>query len=226
MLCCLKHQWHVNTKNAHQLEMIDRLQDLIHEIEGNEALGSMRNNLRLPRFNMITHLIQQNVTSKTARPNVRSAAPWQPYANASSPLLQQATRPPQALGKVVSLENLLPDVKPPLIAKSYFCMAQWQGIKAGRNISEQQLNSVNAYYESAQQVSQGGWAKMWHKYGIFNMIALRMWLENQTKTEAQCLNVIINSMRAFAKSVALCHSGNRHETLQVRLPLLAMSPMC
>ena len=84
-----------------------------------------------------------------------------------------------------------------------------------------QVELVNTYYRSAAAHAPRGWGKVWHKYGIFNMMALRHRLEHGASgsggaPNATCLQLILNAMHAFFQSVAARSSDMQHETLQVR----------
>ena len=82
------------------------------------------------------------------------------------------------------------------------------------------------HYRSAAAHAPPDWGKVWHKYGIFNMMALRHRLEASRGQEPQgsSRQLIANAMHAFFRSVGSSSSEKRHETLQVRTAWLLSTP--
>ena len=81
-----------------------------------------------------------------------------------------------------------------------------------------QVEVINTHYRSAAAHAPPDWGKVWHKYGIFNMMALRHRLEigRGQEPKGASRQLIANAMHAFFQSVGSSSSDTRHETLQAR----------
>ena len=81
------------------------------------------------------------------------------------------------------------------------------------------MELINTHYRSAAAHAPPDWGKVWHKYGIFNMMALRHRLEigRGQEPKGSSRQLIANAMHAFFQSVGSSSSDTRHETLQARL---------
>jgi hypothetical protein len=105
--------------------------------------------------------------------------------------------------------------KPTLIAKAYFCLAQWQQAVLSKNLDDEAVQMISSHYGTASAHAPHGWGKVWHKCGIFNMMALRYRLEHRHSQNPQTLMpLVVNAMHAFFKSVSMPCTETRHETLQ------------
>jgi hypothetical protein len=212
MLYCLKHQWVQKTMPA--LEVIDRMKELIEELEDKPDSASLVSNFHLPRFTLVSQHIQKHLPVKLSKAGGRSASSWALEEASSSVLPSRlAASAPGVPNQIVSLQSLVPANKPNLIAKAYFCLAQWK-FAVNKEFTQEITEDINANFTSATEHAPT-WGKLWHKLGIFNMLVLRDWVSTR-RPVAECTAIISLSVKAFFMSVNMCCTGNRHETLQVR----------
>lgn len=217
MLYCLKHLWAQKTMPL--LEVIDRMTELLDELKESRESANLVCNFHLPRFILVSQHIQKNLPgnpNKSGAINLLSTQQptWQIAEDSGSPAASRVlSSVPGVPNKIVSLQSLIPDNKPNLIAKAYFCKAQWT-FHVNKEFSAELTEQINDAFEAATDHAPK-WGKLWHKYGIFNMLVLRDWLGHRKQAEEDCTKIISNAVKAFFISVDMCGSGNRHETLQV-----------
>jgi hypothetical protein len=224
MLGCLKHQWHTSCKLSTHLDIVSRLEELISELLAEPLMAGQYSSLCLPSTT------QQPPTTPTgtrvsillpvpcATSGVEAGTAGATFSRAAG-TLPSSTRssfriPTTPIATLPACKQ-----KPTLIAKAYFCLAQWQQAMAGKCMDDEQTNLINGYYRSATKHAPDGWGKVWHKFGIFSMMALRLRLERRRGQEPieDSTPLIVNAMHAFFQSVSMSSSESRHETLQVRL---------
>ena len=222
MLGCLKHQWHTTNKVAGQREILARLEDLIAELWADTAKAGLSNAISLPST---PH--QLTPTASHTAPFTQTAASFDatcqrvgtlPSSTRSS--FRAATPPPPATPTISGARP-----KPNLLSKALFCLAQCQQVVAGKALDDATTELINSNYRAATENAPAGWGKVWHKFGIFNMMALRLRLEGHRAGELAegTTALIVNAMQGFFKSVSMSSSDARHETLQAhsRYPLHA-----
>lgn len=216
MLYCLKHLWVQKSMPAH--EVIDRMTELLEELKESHDSANLVCTFHLPRFTLVSQHIQKTLpvnSNKSGSMNMQQPA-WQIADDSGSPV---ASRMPSSVpgvpNKIVSLQSLVPPNKPSLIAKAYFCKAQWTFV-TNKEFSTELTDEINSAFQAATEHAPS-WGKLWHKYGIFNMLVLRDWLGGvyaSRRPPEECTHIIASAVKAFFKSVDMCGSGNRHETLQ------------
>ena len=129
MLYCLKHIWAQNT-GMQRTETIDRMSELLEELKQSHESAGLLCNFHLPRFTLVSQHIQKTlpVNSNKAGANSMSQQPTWHMAEDSVAAAAFGRLPSSVPGvpnKIVSLQSLVPPNKPNLIAKAYFCKAQW-----------------------------------------------------------------------------------------------------
>lgn len=217
MLYCLKHQWSINPKMSMRLGIIDRATELINELSADADKAQLDSGLNLPRFTIATSLIHISNTARSKASAARGPAVWGLGSPEATPeaLLPGDTEAPMS---VIKIADLTIANKPSLIAKAYFCLAQWKS-QVAKELSQETADEINEVFDLATQRAPT-WGKLWHKQGIFNMLVLREWIATNRRPLQDCTYIISTSVMAFFKSVTMHSSGSRHETLQVRLPCL------
>ena len=217
MLYCLKHIWAQNT-GMQRTETIDRMSELLEELKQSHESAGLLCNFHLPRFTLVSQHIQKTLSANS---NKSAQQPVWQLADDSGGSPAAFGRLPSSVpgvpNKIVSLQSLVPPNKPNLIAKAYFCKAQWT-VTTNKIYSAELAQEIDAEFRAASEHAPS-WGKLWHKYGIFNMHVLRDWFGGPVPSRRpveECTDVIACAMKAFFKSVEMCGNGNRHETLQVR----------
>ena len=197
-----------------KLEIIDRATELIHELSTDVHKAKLDSGLSLPRFTIVSSLIHTRTTKAGTSGSSRSTGEW----DLGSPeAVQQALLPAttEAPSSVIQLSDLTLAKKPSLIAKAYFCLAQWKS-QVATELSQETADEINKVFDLATKRAPT-WGKLWHKQGIFNMLVLREWIATNRRPLQDCTYIISTSVMAFFKSVTMHNSGSRHETLQVCL---------
>lgn len=222
MLSCLKHQWHTSSKMSAHHDIIARLEDLIADLHEEPAKAGLYSHLSMPpdagravrgvSFAPTRSAPLSNEVTSFSNQLLRSSG--HPASGRSS---FRATAVTGAAATVTGLPSGKP--KPTLIAKAYFCLAQWQQAVSSKHLDDEQVHVISSHYRAATAHAPHGWGKVWHKFGIFNMMALRTRLEARRGHDAAAIMpLVVNAMHAFFKSVSMSSSETRHETLQVHAP--------
>ena len=159
LLHCFKHVWHTTTKLTAQRDVIDRLEDLVTELLGDPTKADMTFTLSMPGTPPAGgHQTAAGTPSHTGR--VGGAFPFASNsgiitADAGATALSTAltargggltsTRssfrmPPSkqqsTAGVLMGATGMRGRQKPPLIAKAYFCLAQWRQATAGKSLNQ------------------------------------------------------------------------------------------
>jgi hypothetical protein len=223
MLKCLKHQWHTSSKLAAHHDIIARLEDLISELHEEPTKADLYSQLSLPSTPKSPLAGLQRAAFSATLP---SPAVWTGSGEATPSGYMPRTNTLPASSRsslrlltaqsttLTSLPSSKP--KPTLIAKAYFCLAQWQQAVLSKSLDDEAVQTISSHYSTASAHAPHGWGKVWHKYGIFNMMALRYRLEqNHSQGPQTLMPLVVNAMHSFFKSVSMPCSETRHETLQV-----------
>lgn len=218
MLYCLKHQWSINPKMSVRLDIIDRATALINELSADKEKAQLDSGLNLPRFTIATSLIHISNTARSKASSARGPAAWGLASPEATPEALLPGDTAEAPMSVIKIADLTIANKPSLIAKAYFCLAQWKS-QVAKELSQETADEINEVFDLATQRAPT-WGKLWHKQGIFNMLVLREWIATNRRPLQDCTYIISTSVMAFFKSVTMHSSGSRHETLQVRLQCL------
>lgn len=221
MLYCLKHQWSINPKMSMKVEIIDRATQLIHELSADADKAQLDSGLSLPRFTIASSLIHTANTQARTGGAARAGGAWSLSVTEAAQEALLPTETPEAPSSVIKLADLTIANKPSLIAKAYFCLAQWKS-QVAKELSQETADEINEVFELATQRAPA-WGKLWHKQGIFNMLVLREWIATNRRPLQDCTYIISTSVMAFFKSVTMHNPGSRHETLQVCLLCLQCS---
>jgi FAT domain len=239
MFGCLKHQWDVNKKLSARLDTTERLAKLIAELKQDPRAANLKTTLGLA--SPCGRLSAAVATTPSA-----DGAAGASRTSLNAALSRQAAWPAAPLGGLGAngaRTSILPSAgnaaggaarpplseahraRPPLLARAYCAMALWQQTLAGNALTEDKVAEVNSYYQAATALAADGWAKAWHRFGIFNTTALQQSLARAGRggsaagahhTAGADLPLVVNALQGFFNSVALCSSGERHKPLQVR----------
>lgn len=213
MLYCLKHQWAMNPKMSMRLEIIERATELINELNADSDKAELDSGLSLPRFTIASALIHARGTQARSAGTSRGPSTWGLTTQVEVQEGLLAVESGEAPQSIIRISDLRIAHKPSLIAKAYFCLAQWKS-QVAKELSQETADEINEVFELATQRAPA-WGKLWHKQGIFNMLVLRDWIATNRRPLQDCTYIISTSVMAFFKSVTMHSRGSRHETLQV-----------